>query len=123
MALHHFKRLTVLAAAALALLAACDNAVTVHHGAPYIIKGDRHSALYPLAVKRDGEDVRIELDAAAPVPEVLLIEASGHALAFNFTQAGKTLTVPGKFDHLSLRHAGAATIDIFSDEKVAILAR
>ncbi len=75
MGLNHFKRLIILAAAALPL-AACDNAVTVHHGASYIIKGDRHSALYPLAVQADGEDVRIELGAAAPVPEVFLIEAS-----------------------------------------------
>ena len=122
MALHHFKRLIILAAAVLPL-AACDNAVTVHHDAPYIIKGDRLSALYPLAVQADGEDVHIELNAAAPVPEIFSIEASGQALAFNFTQAGNILTVPGKFDHLSLRHAGAASIDIFSDEKVAILSK
>ena len=82
-----------------------------------------HSALYPLVVKREGEDVHIELNQSAPVPEISSIDAMGHAMAFNFTQAGNTLTVPGKFDHLRLRHAGAAVIDIFSEEKVALLSR
>lgn len=120
MALNNFNRLIILAAAALPLLAACDQAVMVSNEPPYIIKGDRHSALYPLLVKRDGEDVRIELNLAAPVPEIFSIDAAGHAIAFNFTKAGNEFIVPGKFEHLRLLHAGAATVDILGEEKVAM---
>jgi hypothetical protein len=117
-ALNHIKRLSILAAAALLLLAACDNAVNPNKRVPYLIKGDPHSVLYPLDVKRDSEDVRIELKESAPVPEVFSVDASGRAVAFNFTVEGNTLIVPGKFDHLRLRYKGAEAIDIVSEDTV-----
>lgn len=116
--MNNFNKLIIPAAAALLLLAACDRAVNVNKRVPYAIEGDPHSVLYPLEVKRDSEDVRIQLKQFAPVPEVFSVDPSGRTVAFNFTVAGNTLIVPGKFDHLRLRHEGAQAIDIISVETV-----
>ncbi|MFI4940211.1 MAG: hypothetical protein ACHP7O_07715 [Burkholderiales bacterium] len=85
---------------------------------PYAIQGDARSVLYPLSVKRDSEDVRIVLNESAPVPDIVEVDPSGRAAAFNFTVEGHTVTVPGKFDHIQLRHKGAAAIDIVSEDTV-----
>lgn len=119
MASNYSNKLAVAAIFLLPLLAACDKAVKINDEVvSYVVKGDRHSVLYPFLVQQSGEDVRIQLQEAVPMPEILSIDTSGHAVAFNFTMEGNKLIVPGKFDHLQLRRAGAATIDIFSQISV-----
>jgi hypothetical protein len=100
------------------MLSACDNAVQANKRMPYAVQGDARSVLYPLSVKRDSEDVHIVLKESAPVPEVFSVDPSGRAEVFNFTIEGHTVTVPGKFDHIQLRHEGAAAIDIVSEDTV-----
>lgn len=106
----------LLGAAGLLLLAACDNAVRLHAHAPYLIEGDARGALYPLSVTRDSEDVHIELKNEAPPPEVYTVDHAGHATPYNFTLTGHTLVVPGKFERIQLRHAGAEPVAVVSVE-------
>ena len=116
MASNNFNRLIIMSATLLGL-AACDQAVMANKSARYLIKGDPHSALYPIEVKRDGEDVRIVLHDAAPVPAIFSVDALGRAVAFHFTIKGTALIVPGKFDHLQLRHEGTGAVDIVVDAR------
>ena len=114
MALNYLNKLNMLVAASLISLTACDNAVMVSTNVPYIIKGDSNSVLYPLNVKRNGEDVFIQFKKTSPVTEVFLIDAFNRAIPFNFTISGDTLIVPGKFDHLRLGHGKLEAIDIIT---------
>ncbi len=120
MALPNFTRLIILVAM-LSLLPACDKAVRSSNAISYIVKGDPHSALYPLEVKRESEDVQIEMKHSAPLPDVFSIDAGGHALVFNFKIEGNKLVVPAKFDHLQLRHGAADKVDIFRETTAARL--
>lgn len=110
----YFTRVIVLAVTTLLLLSACDNAVRANKNVTYTIKGDTQSLIYPLAVKQDSEDVRIQMKQSAPLPEIFSIDAKGNAVAFIYTSEGDAIIVPGKFDHLQLRHAGTKPIDIIS---------
>jgi hypothetical protein len=116
-ALNQFNRLIALGTVML-LLAACDKAVTMHKSVSYLIKGGQTGALYPLDVKEGNEDVRVTLKDSAPVPEIVSIDASGNEVAFNFTIEDHALIMPGKFEHLRLRHEGNESIDIFRKEAV-----
>jgi len=96
------------------LCAACDNAVRENTKATYAVVGDKQSILYPVEVRTDSEDVRIQMKESAPTPEIFSLDASGHAEPYLFKAEGNALTVPGKFDHLQLRHPGSQAIDIFN---------
>lgn len=112
------KRLTLAAGAGLLLLAGCDNAVRVVPHAAFVVKGDSASALYPVAVARDSEDVSITLKDTAPTPQVFSVDAAGHATQFNATINGHVLLVPGKFERLELRQDGAAPVTIIDGDAV-----
>lgn len=113
-ALSQFNRLAAFVAALL-LLAACDRAVRAHVDVAYRVEGNPQSALYPVEVRQDNEDVLIRLKNSAPAPEVTSIDPAGHEAAFNFAADGDRLLVPAKFDHLRLRYQGD-TVDILRKE-------
>ncbi|MBC7861160.1 MAG: hypothetical protein H7Z39_20755 [Burkholderiaceae bacterium] len=112
------KRLILAAGLGLLLLAGCDNAVRAKRHAAFIVRGDAASALYPVAVARDSENVSITLKDAAPTPQVFSIDAAGHATQFNATINGHVLMVPAKFERLELRHAGATPVTIVDGDTV-----
>jgi len=114
--LNRLNKWAILLAVVSMLLSGCDNAVRPNARTNYTISGDRQSMLYPLDVKTDGEDVRIQLKDKAPAPEIFSLDESGHAETFNFRSEGSTLIVPGKFDHLQLRHPGAQAVDLYRDK-------
>lgn len=99
---------------ALLILSACDKIVELNanQNDSYVIKGDARSDLYPLDLKRDGEDVRIRLKKSVPTPEIVSLDPAGHALPFYFNMDGDTLIVPGKFDRIVLRRPGIEPIEI-----------
>ena len=99
------------------LLCACQKAVRSPETVTYLIKGDKHSAIYPLDIVSSSEDVHIHLPPAAPDPQVWAMENNGNPVQFNFSREGDTLIVPGKFEHLQLRHAPDGAIDISKIEK------
>jgi len=112
------KRLILAAGAGLLLLAGCDNAVRSIPHAAFIVKGDTASALYPVTVARDSEDVSITLKDTAPTPQVFSVDPAGHATEFNATINGHVLLVPGKFERLELRHDGATPVTIIDGDTV-----
>ncbi|HEY8101078.1 MAG TPA: TrbG/VirB9 family P-type conjugative transfer protein [Burkholderiaceae bacterium] len=114
--MNYFTKLIIPVLTTLSLLTACDNAVRVKKNVTYSIKGDPQNVIYPLAVKPDSEDVRIQMKESAPIPEIFSIDARENAVAFNFTTEGSTIIVPGKFDHLQLRLKGAKPIDIIGSK-------
>ena len=116
MTLENSRKLIIATAAALFLLTGCDRVVNFnpHPRVTYTIKGNRNSELYPLDVKRNGEDVRIELKKPALIPKIFLLDASGRRIAFDYKMTGSTLIVPGKFDHLQLLEDGSEPIDIYA---------
>lgn len=116
MALSKFTNIVVPITASLLLLSACDNAVIENKAVTYQITGDKQSLLYPLSVKRDSEDVLIELKELAQLPEIVSVDALGKEVAFNYTTEQRTLVVPNKFEHIQLRHAGTAPVDIISKQ-------
>ncbi len=98
-------------------LTACDKVVNFNppSNITFTIKGDRASELYPVSVKSEGEDVRIELKKPAPELKISSLDASGRRMAFNFEVTGSAVILPGKFDHIELRGDGGATVDIFAN--------
>lgn len=113
------KRLVLAAAGAgLLLLAGCDNAVRARPHAALTVKGDPASALYPLSVARESEDVNITLKDTAPTPQVFSVDAAGHATLYNATINGHVLVVPAKFERLELRHDGATPVMIIDGDAV-----
>jgi hypothetical protein len=112
--LTNLYRLSFMSVLVLLSLLACDRVVNSNpnQDVAYVITGDVGSTLFPIELKKDGEDVRIRLLKSAPMPEIVSIDPDGHAVPFNFKIDGDTLVVPGKFDHIALHHAGTGTIDI-----------
>jgi type IV secretory pathway VirB9-like protein len=105
----------IIAASFLALLLmSCDKTLDFKLGqdVSYEIKGNSQSELYPVELKRDGEDVRIRMKNSTPMPEIFSIDVSGGIQPFNFKTDGDALIVPGKFDHISLRHQGVDSVEI-----------
>ncbi|WP_304770548.1 hypothetical protein [Undibacterium sp.] len=98
------------------LLSACERAVNGHKTVSYLIHGEKQGVLYPLEVRQHSEDVLIQLKESAPVPDILSVDAKGRVVPFSFTTEGTMLVVPGKFDHLRLRHDGVGTVDIIRQE-------
>ncbi|MBC7405494.1 MAG: hypothetical protein H7252_07405 [Cytophaga sp.] len=105
--------------AAIVSLSACQKAVRAHENVSFRVQGDLHSALYPMHVEQRSEDVYIQLKVSAPVPEISSLDVNGNEEVFLFNIEQDMLIVPGKFDHLCLRHAGEKTIDIVRDDLYA----
>lgn len=108
------RAILLVALPALFILSACDKAVELNanQNDSYVIKGNAQSDLYPLDLKRDGEDVRIRLKKPVPTPEIVSLDPAGHALPFYFNTDGDTMIVPGKFDRIVLRRPGTEPIEI-----------
>lgn len=109
-----FIRSTIVVSIAAFLLIACDKVVDFQtgQGISYEVKGDSHSELYPLDLRKEGEDVRIRLRKPTPVPQIISLDPVGGALPFNFRTDGDSLVIPGKFDHIVLHRAGMESIEI-----------
>jgi hypothetical protein len=95
---------------------ACDKAVRKHETITYHIEGDANGNLYPINVEQHSEDVYIELKKSAPIPEVFSVDMKGQEKAFLFKIEQGTLIIPGKFIHLSLRHAGEKSVEIIREK-------
>ena len=83
-----------------------------HESVTYQIHGDLSGKLYPIIVEQHSEDVFIILKESAPIPEVFSVDTKGQEKAFLFKIEQNTLIIPGKFDHISLRHVGEKSVDI-----------
>lgn len=102
----------VLCIAAICTLSACEKAVREHETVTYQIQGDLNGNLYPIMVEQHSEDVFITLKESAPIPEVFSVDTKGQEKVFLYKVKQNTLIIPGKFDHISLRHAGEKSIEI-----------
>lgn len=96
--------------------AGCQKAVREHELFTYKIQGDSNSNLYPLEVSEVNEDVVIKLKKNASRPQIFSLDQAGRASEFNFEAEGKTLTVPAKFSHIVLRHAGDSEVGIIREK-------
>lgn len=83
-----------------------------HETVTYQIQGDLNGNLYPIMVEQHSEDVFITLKESAPIPEVFSVDTKGQEKVFLYEVKQNTLIIPGKFDHISLRHAGEKSIEI-----------
>ena len=93
-------------------MSACEKAVREHETATYQIQGDLNGKLYPIMVEQHSEDVFITLKESAPIPKVFSVDTKGQENVFLFKMEQNTLIIPGKFDHISLRHAGEKSVEI-----------
>ena len=107
---------TILFISAFFLLAGCQKAVKAPIDSVYVIKGNKQSALFPIDVKQNSEDVLIQLKTDAPLPEISSLDLAGNKIPFNFHIVNNTIVVPGKFAHLRLTHAADDAIDILQEE-------
>jgi len=96
----------------LVLCTACQKAVKAPEEAVYIIKGNQSSALYPIEVKQNNEDVLITLKPHAPLPDIASLDQAENKIEFKFSLIENTIVVPGKFAHLRLTHDKDEPIDI-----------
>ena len=107
---------TIALISAFFLLAGCQKAVKAPVESLYRIQGSKQSPIYPVDVKQNSEDVLIQLQADAPLPEITSLDLAGNKIPFNFHIVNNTIVVPGKFAHLRLTHATDETIDILQEE-------
>lgn len=87
-----------------------------HEPVTYLIEGDVNGKLYPIIVEQHSEDVYIKLKESAPIPEVFSVDMKGKEKTYLFTVEQNTLIIPGKFEHLSLRHVGEKSVEIIQEK-------
>jgi len=97
-------------------VSACQKAVSPPETTSYSISGDKNSPIYPQDILSSSEDVHIRLKTAAPDPQVWSYDSHGNPLQFNFSREADTLVIPGKFEHLQLRHGNDQLVDIVKNQ-------
>lgn len=90
---------------------ACEGALSPPKNSAFIVKGNINSALYPIEVKQDGEDIYIQLKDFAPEVEISSINFN-QVTSFNYKRVGDRLIVPAKFSNIRLHHQGSEDVDI-----------
>ncbi|CAN5792125.1 hypothetical protein BH11PSE12_BH11PSE12_02100 [soil metagenome] len=90
---------------------ACEAALSPPKNSTFIVKGNINSAIYPIEVKQDGDDIYIQLKDFAPEVEMLSINFN-QVTSFNYKRVGDRLIVPAKFNNIRLHHQGDDDVDI-----------
>ena len=102
--------------ASMLFLNGCQKAIKAPVDAHYLIQGDVKSTIYPVDVKQNSEDVFIQLQANAPLPTIISIDATGDKIAFNYRVENNKIITPGKFTHLQMHHQHDGVIDIIKQD-------